>query len=330
MVKSGMRKVHHHLKWFFSERIQMLHERDSEFCHVRLSPLLEGEQRVDALNYELNADRRIIGGQMELLVVGRVKLALRRSLKKFLMKVKEEHQRPPYLLQPISIPEWKWEDIVMDFVVGFPRTPKQHDSAWVIIDRFTKSAHFLPVKTTYPIDKYVELYDEVGEKQILGPEAVREATKVVTKIRQRILTAQSMQKSSANLKRRELEFLVGDQVFLRVSPMKGVMNFWKKGKLIPMYIGLFEILERVGQVAYCLALPPGLAETHNVFHISKLRKYVLDPSHVLSYELLELKKDLSYDEQLVQILEIGVNELSFKKIPLVKVLWENCLAREST
>ncbi|XP_062107556.1 uncharacterized protein LOC133818599 [Humulus lupulus] len=97
------------------------------------------------------------------------------------------------------------------------------------------------------------------------------------------------------------------------------MHFGKKGKLSPRYKGPFEILEKVGQVAYRLALPPALAETHNVFHIS-----------MLSYELLELKRDLSYDEQPVQILETGVKELRFKKIPLVKVLWKNCSAREAT
>ena len=67
-------------------------------------------------------------------------------------QVKAEHQRPSGLLQPLWVPEWKWEDIAMDFVVGLPKTVGQHDSAWVIVDRFTKSAHFLPVKTTYTVE----------------------------------------------------------------------------------------------------------------------------------------------------------------------------------
>ena len=73
-------------------------------------------------------------------------------------QVKAEHQRPSGLLQPLWIPEWKWEDIAMDFVVGLPKTVGQYDSAWVIVDRFTKSAHFLPVKTTYTVEQYAELY----------------------------------------------------------------------------------------------------------------------------------------------------------------------------
>ena len=67
-------------------------------------------------------------------------------------QVKAEHQRPAGLLQPLWIPEWKWEDIAMNFVVGLPKTVGQHDSVWVIVDRFTKSTHFLPVKTTFTVE----------------------------------------------------------------------------------------------------------------------------------------------------------------------------------
>ena len=100
-----------------------------------------------------------------------------------------------------------------------------------------------------------------------------------------------------------MEFQVGDHVFLRVSPLRGVRRFEKKGKLSPRFIGPFEILERIGQVAYRLALPPSLSGVHDVFHVSILRNYVLDPTHVLKYEDLELQTDLSYEERLVQILD---------------------------
>ena len=80
-----------------------------------------------------------------------------------------------------------------------------------------------------------------------------------------------------------MEFQVGDHVFLRLSPMRGVKRFDKKGKLSPRFVRPFEILERVGQVAYRLALPPALAGVHNVFHVSMLRKYISDESHILSY-----------------------------------------------
>ena len=96
-------------------------------------------------------------------------------------------------------------------------------------------------------------WDEVGERQLLGPEAVRQAQEAVTLIRQRMLAAQSRQKSYADTKRRDVEFQVGDQVFLKISPMKGVKRFGKKGKLSPRFIGPFEILDKVGAVAYRLA-----------------------------------------------------------------------------
>ncbi|KAM6581008.1 hypothetical protein CsatA_004782 [Cannabis sativa] len=112
--------------------------------------------------------------------------------------------------------------------------------------------------------------------------------------------------------------------------MKGIRSFGKKGKLSPRFIGPFEILEKVGQVAYRLALPPSLSAVHNVFHVSMLRKYVSDPMHVLSYETLELQPDLSYDEQPVQILDRKEKVLRTKTILLVKVLWRNSKVEEAT
>jgi hypothetical protein len=126
-----------------------------------------------------------------------------------------------------------------------------------------------------------------------------------------------------NVRRRALEFADGDKVFLRVAPMKGVTRFGKKGKLNPRYIRLFEVLERVGPVAYLLALPPNLAGIHNAFHVSMLRKYVPNPSHVIEYEPLELQEDLTYEEIPVKLLDCKVQELRTKSILLVKVQWRN-------
>ena len=92
-------------------------------------------------------------------------------------------------------------------------------------------------------------------------------------------------------------------VFLKVSPVKGAMGFGKKGKLSPKFVGPFEILKRIGKVAYELALPPTLAEVHNVFHVSMLRKYIPDPSHVLNYEPLKIKDNLTYEEVPIQIID---------------------------
>jgi hypothetical protein len=350
-------------------------------------------------------------------------------------QVKAEHQRPAGPLQPLEIPVWKWEAIAMDFLVGLPRTQAGYDAVWVIVDRLTKAAHFIPIKVKYSLEKLAELYlqeivrlhgvlesivsdrdprftsrfwkslqqamgtklrfstayhpqtdgqskrtiqtledmlracvldfsgswarylpliefaynnsyqasigmapyealygrkcrsplywDELGERRILGPDIVQDTVDKVALIRQRLSAAQDRQKSYADVRRRNLEFTEGDKVFLRVAPMKGVTRFGKKGKLNPSYIGPFEILERVGPVAYCLALPPGLANIHNVFHISMLRKYILDPSHIIHYELLQLQGDLAYEEVPIKLLDRKVQELHTRSIPLVKVLWRN-------
>ena len=97
-----------------------------------------------------------------------------------------------------------------------------------------------------------------------------------------MLAAQDRQKFYTDPKRQPLEFSVGDKVFLRVATMKGIMRFGKKGKLSPKFIGPYEILEKVGNVAYRLALPPELSSVNNVFHVSMLRRYISNPSHVLS------------------------------------------------
>ncbi|KAJ0963175.1 hypothetical protein J5N97_028297 [Dioscorea zingiberensis] len=105
--------------------------------------------------------------------------------------------------------------------------------------------------------------------------------------------------------------------------MKGIMRFGKRGKLSPRYVGPFEILERVGQVAYRLALPPDLAQVHNVFHVSMLRKCSTNPSQIIEYEPVELQQDLSYEERQVEILDYKEHQLRNRAIPLVKVRWNN-------
>ena len=119
----------------------------------------------------------------------------------------------------------------------------------------------------------------MGESSITGPDLVRDTSEKVSLIRQRLLTAQSRQKSYAYVRRRPLEFEVGDHVFLKVMPNRGVDRFGKRGKLSPRFIGPFEILERVGTVAYRLALPPTMSGVHEVFHVSMLRKYTPDLAH---------------------------------------------------
>ncbi|KAL0546561.1 hypothetical protein IC582_016472 [Cucumis melo] len=357
-------------------------------------------------------------------------------------QVKAPRQKPAGLLQPLSIPEWKWENVSMDFITGLPRTLRGFTVIWVVVDRLTKSAHFVPGKSTYTASKWAQLYmseivrlhgvpvsivsdrdarftskfwrglqtamgtrldfstafhpqtdgqterlnqvledmlracalefpgswdshlhlmefaynnsyqatigmapfkalygkccrspvcwGEVGEQRLMGPELVQSTNEAIQKIRSRMHTAQSRQKSYADVRRKDLEFEIGDKVFLKVAPMKGVLRFERRGKLSPRFVGPFEILERIGPVAYRLALPPSLSTVHDVFHVSMLRKYVPDPSHVVDYEPLEIDENLSYVEQPVEVLAREVKTLRNKEIPLVKVLWRNHRVEEAT
>ena len=119
-------------------------------------------------------------------------------------------------------------------------------------------------------------------------------------------------------------------VFLKVSPMKGVVRIGKCNKLNPRYVGPFKILERIGTLAYRLALPPEMEKIYNVFHVSQLRRYIPDPSHILSYLPVQIQEDLSYTGEPVQILDHKVKQLRNKTIPLVKVLWRSQKVEEAT
>nr|CAD1836424.1 unnamed protein product [Ananas comosus var. bracteatus] len=171
---------------------------------------------------------------------------------------------------------------------------------------------------------------EVGERLALGPDVLQETEDKVRSARERLLTAQSRQRGYADRRRRDLEFQVGDHVFLKVSPTRGIRRFRIREKLSPRFIGPYEILERVGSVAYCLALPPNLSDVHNVFYVSVLWKYIFDPAHVLDATPLELREDLSFEEQPVRILACEVRKLRNRDIPYVKVLWRNHGERKTT
>nr|XP_016442347.1 PREDICTED: uncharacterized protein LOC107767768 [Nicotiana tabacum] len=149
-------------------------------------------------------------------------------------------------------------------------------------------------------------------------------------IRQRLLTAQSRQKSYADKRRRDLVFTIGDKVFLRVSLMKGVMLFGKRGKLSPRFIGPYEILDRVGVVAYRLTLPPELSFIHPVFHVLMLRKCISDSSQMIEAPTIPLDKRLSYEEEPMVIVDKQIRKLWSKEIVFVKVLWINHTVEEAT
>ncbi|GKB77223.1 putative reverse transcriptase domain-containing protein [Tanacetum coccineum] len=230
----------------------------------------------------------------------------------------------------------------MDFVMKLPRTSSRHDAIWVIIDRLTKSAYFLPMRKDYKMDILAKLYlneivarhgvpisnisnrdglftssyhssvrcasfealygrkcrspilwAKVGEGKLLGPKIVQETTEKISRIKDRLKVARDRQKSYAYRRRKPLEFSVGDQVLLKVSPYKGVVCFGKKGKLAPRFVGLLEITERIGPVAYGLRLPKELNDVHDTFHVSNLKKCLADQT--LHVPLEEIQVDAKFE-----------------------------------
>ncbi|GJU10553.1 putative reverse transcriptase domain-containing protein [Tanacetum coccineum] len=357
-------------------------------------------------------------------------------------KVKAEHQRPSGLLVQPKIPEWKWDNITMDFVTKLPKTSQGYDTIWVIVDRLTKSAIFTPIRETDPMDKLARIYlkevvtrhgipvsiicdrdprfasnfwrslqnalgtnldmstayhpqtdgqsertiqtledmlracvidfgkgwvnhlplvefsynnsyhasikaapfealygrkcrspvcwTEVGEAQILGPELIQETTERIVQIKQRMQAARDRQKSYADLKRKPMEFQVGDKVMLKVSPWKGVVRFGKRGKLNPRYVGPFKVMERVGEVAYKLELPEELSRVHNTFHVSNLKKCHADEPLAFRWMGLILDDKLHFVEEPVEIVGREVKRLKRSRIPLVKVRWNSKRGPEFT
>ena len=173
-------------------------------------------------------------------------------------------------------------------------------------------------------------WTEVGERSITGPALIRDTSEKVNLIRHRLLTAQSRQKSYADVRRRPLEFDIGDRVFLKVMPKRGVVRFGKRGKLSPRFSGPFEVLKRIGIVAYRLVLPPSMSSVHEVFHVSMLRKYTPDPAHVVDWGQIEVDTDETFEERPVYIVDSRDQVLRRKTVRLVLVLWRHYGVEEST
>ncbi|GJS15478.1 hypothetical protein Tco_0409950 [Tanacetum coccineum] len=357
-------------------------------------------------------------------------------------KVKAKHQRPSGLLVQPEIPQWKWDNITMDFVTKLPKSSQGYDTIWVIVDRLTKSSIFMPMRETDPMDKLARMYlkevvtkhgipvsiicdrdprfasnfwkslqkalgtsldmstayhpqtngqsertiqtledmlracvinfgngwvkhlplvkfsynnsyhasikaapfetlygrkcrspvcwAEVGQVQLTGPELVQETTERIIQIKQRIQTARDRQKSYADLKRKPMEFQVGDKVMLKVSPWKGVVRFGKRGKLNPRYVGPFKVLKKVGAVAYKLELPQELSRVHNTFHVSNLKKCYSDDPLVVPLEGLQVDDKLHFVEEPVEIMDREVKQLRRSRVPIVKVRWNSRRGPEFT
>ncbi|GJR93444.1 putative reverse transcriptase domain-containing protein [Tanacetum coccineum] len=162
-------------------------------------------------------------------------------------------------------------------------------------------------------------WTEVGEAQILGPELIQETTERIVQIKQRMQAARDRQKSYADLKRKPMEFQVGDKVMLKVSPWKGVVRFGKRGKLNPRYVGPFKVLGKVGEVAYKLELPEELSRVHNTFHVSNLKKCYAEEPLAVPLDGLHFDDKLQFVEEPVEIVDREVKRLKRSRIPLIKV-----------
>ncbi|XP_055822192.1 uncharacterized protein LOC129890725 [Solanum dulcamara] len=171
---------------------------------------------------------------------------------------------------------------------------------------------------------------EVGKVKPLGVDLVRDAQDKVRRIKAKLLAAQSRQKEYVDRKVRDMTFEADEQALLKVSPIKGVMRFGKKGKLSPRCIGQFKILDCVRPIAYRLALPPNLSGVHSVFHVSMLKKYHGDDDYIIKWDSVLLSKELQYEEELVVILDRDVRKLRTKEINMVKVQWKHHSVDETT
>jgi hypothetical protein len=173
-------------------------------------------------------------------------------------------------------------------------------------------------------------WDQPGERQVFGLDILLKTEENIRMVRENLKTAESRQQSYANTRRRELSFEVGDYVYLKVSPIRGIKRFRVKGKLAPRYIGPYQIQVRRGEVAYQLSLPESLSAVHDVFHVSQLKKCLRVPEEKLLMEDLEVQEDLTYIEKPTQILETVDRVTRRSTIRMCKVKWGHHLEEEAT
>ncbi|XP_012065780.1 uncharacterized protein LOC105628906 [Jatropha curcas] len=173
-------------------------------------------------------------------------------------------------------------------------------------------------------------WTELDKDNIIGLEKIQKTKERVEVIKDRLKDAFDRQKYYANLKRRDIEYAVGDKVFLKVSPWKKALRFGRNGKLSLRFIGLYEIIEHVGPLALKLALPLDLDMIHNILHVSMLRRYWSDPSHVISAESISIEPDLTYEGKPIRIIAKEVKDFRYKRMSLVKVSWRNHKIEKAT
>nr|GEY10294.1 putative reverse transcriptase domain-containing protein [Tanacetum cinerariifolium] len=218
----------------------------------------------------------------------------------------------------------------MDFITKLPKTSTGQDTIWVIVDRLTKSVHFLPMKETDSVEKLTRQYlkevvsrHRVGDAQLTSPKIIHETNGKIIQIKKHIQAARDRQKSYADRRRKPLEFEVGDKVMLKVSPWKGVIRFGKRGKLDPCYIGPFKILAKVGTLAYRLELPEQLSRVHITLHVSNLKKCFVDEPLTILLEEIQIDDNLNFIDEPVKIMDRQVKWLKKSRILIMKVRWNS-------
>ncbi|GKF17387.1 retrotransposon protein, putative, ty3-gypsy subclass, partial [Tanacetum coccineum] len=223
-----------------------------------------------------------------------------------------------------KIPVWKWEGITMDYVTKLPRTSSGHDTIWVIVDRLTKSTHFLPMRKDYKMDRLARLYlIEIVARHGVTISIILDRDSRFTswfwQIMQEALGTR-LDMSTACHPQTDGQ---SDYVLLKVSHWKGVVHFGNKGKLAPRFFGPFEIIEKVGPVAYRLDLPEELNGLHDTFHVSNLKKCLVDATLQVPLDEIRVDAKLNFMEEPMEILEREFKKLKRSRIALVKVRWNS-------
>ncbi|GKD47985.1 putative reverse transcriptase domain-containing protein, partial [Tanacetum coccineum] len=280
--------------------------------------------------------------------------------------VKAEHQRPSGLLVQPEIPQWKWDNITMDFVIKLPKSLQGYDTIWVIVDRLTKSAIFTPIRETDSMEKFRRMYlKEVVTRHgipvsIICDRDPRFESNFWRSLQKALGTSLDMSTAyhpqTDGQSERTIQTLedmlracvidfgngwVGHfplvnrwssklGIELKVSPWKGVVRFGKREKLNPRYVGPFKVLEKVGFVAYKVELPQELSRVHNTFHISNLKKCYSDEPLAIPLEGLHVDDKLRFVEEPIEIMDREVKRLKQSRIPIFKVRWNSRRGPEFT
>ncbi|RVW63396.1 Transposon Ty3-I Gag-Pol polyprotein [Vitis vinifera] len=261
------------------------------------------------------------------------------------------HPRNTKMYQDLKRQFW-WSGMKRDiaqFVANWlPRTRSKKNGVWVIVDRLTKSTHFLAMKTTDSMNSLAKLYIQeivrlhgipvsiVSDRDPKWVKAVYWDLRLSKRLQRRYnssrknLRLPKIDRKLCRQKEKALEFEEGDWVFVKVSPRRGIFRFGKKGKLAPRFLGPFQIDKRVGPVACKLILPQQLSLVHDVFHVSMLRKCTPDPTWIVDLQDVQISENTSYVEEPLRILEVGEHRFRNKVIPAVKVWWQHHGIEEAT